>query len=147
MSNDPVRIEVVNLDEWKEKLKRLDVAVSERAVVRALTAGAEIIQNDAKRRAPYKTGTLKRSIHIEQGDGMEVLIGTDAPYAAIQEFGGTITPKKAKMLAFEIKGELVFAHSVTIPARPYLRPAFDENKDAAIKEVGEALAQLLEAAT
>lgn len=31
----------------------------------ALRAGAEIIRVDASRRAPYKTGTLRRSIHTE----------------------------------------------------------------------------------
>jgi len=45
-------------------------------------------------------------------------------YAAIHEFGGTIRPKRAKRLVFEVEpGQLVFAESVTIPARPTLRPA------------------------
>jgi HK97 gp10 family phage protein len=130
--SDPVRIEIVNLAEWQAKLKKLDDVLAEQAVVRALTAGALLIENDAKRRAPYKTGTLRRSIHTEQGDGMEVLIGPDAPYGARIEFGYVGPDKRGRMF-----------HQ---PAQPYLRPAFDENRDAAIKEVGEALAQLLEAA-
>lgn len=31
----------------------------------ALRAGAEIIRTDAARRAPYRSGTLRRSIHTE----------------------------------------------------------------------------------
>ena len=129
---DPVRMEIVNLDEFDAKLKRLGDALAETAVIRALTAGALIIENDAKRKAPYKTGTLKRSIHTERGDGMSVLIGTNVPYAARLEFGFMGADSRGRMY-----------HQA---ARPYLRPAFDDNRDAAIREVGEALADLLERA-
>jgi len=131
MSN-PIRMEIVNLDEFDAKLKRLGDALAETAVVRALTAGAMIIENDAKRKAPYRTGTLRRSIHTERGDGMSVLIGTNVPYAARLEFGFMGADSRGRMY-----------HQ---PARPYLRPAFDDNRDAAIREVGEALADLLERA-
>jgi len=131
MSN-PIRMEIVNLDEFDAKLKRLSDALAETAVVRALTAGAMIIENDAKRKAPYRTGTLRRSIHTERGDGMSVLIGTNVPYAARLEFGFMGADSRGRMY-----------HQA---ARPYLRPAFDDNRDAAIREVGEALADLLERA-
>ena len=130
--SDPVRIEIVNLDEWKAKLGKLSQALADQAVLRALTSGAELIRNPAAQKAPYKTGTLKRSIHIEKGEGMEVLIGPDAPYGARIEFG-YVGPDK-------------LGRTFHQPAQPYLRPAFDENKDAAIREVGEALSILLEAA-
>ena len=129
---DPVRIEIINLDEWQAKLAKMDAALSEQAVVRALTAGALLIENDAKTKAPYRTGTLRRSIHTERGEGMEVIIGTDVEYAARLEFG--------------FMGADSLGRQYHQPARPYLRPAFDENKDAAIEEVGKALAELLEAA-
>ena len=63
---------------------------------------------------------------------MEVLIGTDVPYAARLEYGYV--------------GPDSLGRTFHQPARPYLRPAFDNNKDAAIREVGEALADLLEKA-
>lgn len=144
---DPVRIEIVNLDEWKQKLARMSAALADQAVIRALTSGAEIIRNAAVQKAPFKTGNLRRSLHIEPGDGREVLIGTNLDYAAIQEFGGIIKAKNGPYLKFKIGDQWVQTAQVQIPARPYLRPAFDENRDAAIREVGEALAQLLEAAT
>lgn len=53
-------------------------------------------------------------------------IGTDVIYARIQELGGTIRPRHGQWLVFEIDGETIFARSVTIPARPYMRPGFDE---------------------
>lgn len=76
-----------------------------------------------------RTGTLEGSVKIiEYGakdlDGVAGTWGSaDVVYALIQELGGTIVPVKAKMLMFKVDGETRFAHSVTIPARPYLRPA------------------------
>jgi len=61
------------------------------------------------------------------------------------EFGGTIRPKRAKMLHWKSKtGKDVFAHEVHQPAHPYLRPAFDEEKAAAVEEIAGALRSLLE---
>jgi phage gpG-like protein len=70
--------------------------------------------------------------------------GTDVVYAAIQEFGGVITPKHAKMLAWtDETGAFHTAHSVTIIAQPYLRPAWDENIDKAITEVKKSLVEAI----
>lgn len=65
-------------------------------------------------------GLLQRSITAKAStDG--VIVGTNLRQARIHQFGGTIRPKKAKVLAFPgPDGELIFAKKVTIPARPYL---------------------------
>ncbi len=127
-----------NLDRLDRKLQRLSAAVQADVLERALHAGAQEIINSAQEKAPYQTGNLKRSLHSEttekSGSRVVVVAGTDVEYAAMQEFGGTIVPKVADMLAFEVKGKLVFAKSVTIPAHPYLRPAFDEQKGEAVKQ-------------
>lgn len=43
--------------------------------------------------------------------------GSDAKYARLHQFGGTITPKRAKRLSF---GNGIFAKKAVIPARPWL---------------------------
>ena len=66
------------------------------------------------------TGRLKNSFSHKAGDD-EVEVGTNVLYAALQNFGGTIRPKKAKALAFPGKnGTTIFAKKVTIPARPFI---------------------------
>jgi phage gpG-like protein len=51
----------------------------------------------------------------------------DVVYARIHELGGTIRPKTAKALRFLLDdGTFAVVSQVTIPARPYLRPAADE---------------------
>jgi HK97 gp10 family phage protein len=143
-------------------LQQLSQDMQGELLEKALTAGAMIVANDAKRRAPVKTGNLRRSIHIggqgagaEGGDigrpaqpanGAAVQVGTNVEYAAIHEYGGIITPKTAKALRFKIGDKWVMTQRVQIPARPYLRPALDENEAAVKDEVSKALQALIEQA-
>ena len=165
MSN-PISMEVIGLPEFAAALARLGAVAAAKNLDLAGVAGALPIRNAAAEGAPKKTRTLSRSIHIgrhtelspgfSSGEGysdiggpaptrneVELHIGTNLVYAAIHEFGGVITPKKAKALSFEIGGELIFAKSVHIPARPYLRPAFDTNLEKAKSEIAVVLTKLL----
>ncbi|BFU65378.1 phage virion morphogenesis protein [Rodentibacter abscessus] len=51
-------------------------------------------------------------------DDNRLEFGSDAKYARLHQFGGTITPKKAKRLKFGKSN--VFAKKAVIPARPWL---------------------------
>jgi hypothetical protein len=143
---------MVGLPQFKGQLERLGAAASGKMLGRAATAALMIVLNAIKERAPRLTRTLSRSFHIEvlseKAFSVEAAVGTDLEYAAIHEFGGVITQKKAKMLHWVDRetGEDIFARSVTIPARPYVRPSWDENQDAMVAEIGAALEDLLRAA-
>ena len=78
-----------------------------------------------------RTGTLEGSISIidfatQHGRGYRGEWGSkDVRYALIHELGGRIVPVRGKFLKFRVDGNFVSVTSVTIPARPYLRPAAD----------------------
>lgn len=79
-----------------------------------------------------QTGRLVGSIQITsyaQREGTYIVgqWGTiRLKYALIHELGGVIVPKKAKALAIpQADGSVRLVKKVTIPARPYLRPAAD----------------------
>lgn len=55
-----------------------------------------------------------------QVDDRTLRVGTNKIYAAIHQFGGTITPRNAEALVFRLGGRVVRAKKVTIPARPFL---------------------------
>jgi HK97 gp10 family phage protein len=142
-------VQVLGVPQARGKLMQLEASLRGPAVMRALMAGALIVQTDAKRRAPKLTGTLSRSIHIEPagmfgGLGAAVDVGTDVIYARIHELGGEITPVNAQYLHFVINGEDIFTKGpITIPARPYLRPALDENTTAVVEAFAAALRAIL----
>ena len=80
-----------------------------------------------------RTGVLEGGIDVvdyarEDSTGVVGQWGVrDVVYALIHELGGTITPKTAKALKIPMPdGTFRFVKSVTIPARPYLRPAGDK---------------------
>ena len=72
------------------------------------------------RGAQNMSGGLQGSI-TSFADGSRVIVGTNKIYGAIHQFGGTIRPKKpGGRLVFRLASGVVFAQSVTIPARPFL---------------------------
>lgn len=92
----------------------------------AVHAGALVIENEAKERAPVRTGTLRRSINTQVQDfsptRIVARIGPNTEYAAFLEFG---TRRMA--------------------ARPYMRPALDSKRAeaaATVRRVFEEKMQL-----
>ncbi|MHA1661872.1 MAG: phage virion morphogenesis protein [Candidatus Thorarchaeota archaeon] len=70
-------------------------------------------------------GKLAQSIGYEI-KGNNAYVGSNLKYARIHELGGTILPKKGKVLHFTINGKDVFTKKVVMPARPYLSPSLDD---------------------
>lgn len=123
----------VDMGEVDAMLKKMQSASVSAAP--ALADGAHIVEKHAKLNIKghglWKTGNLFNSLRVQEVGAWHALVGTSGViYAAIHEFGGVIEPKRAKYLSWiGPTGERVFAKRVRMPARPYLRPAFDENKE------------------
>lgn len=96
----------------------------------ALMAGAQIVVNSAREKAPVLTGTLRRSIRAEAVTG-GVVVGTELPYARRIEFGFNGADSRGRTYHQQ--------------PRPYLRPALDENKDRVMAAVAAAAKDLLKA--
>lgn len=104
---------------------------------KALKAGSEPISRDAKSHLKRRAGKIPITVKTE---GDEAVIEAKGVDARIREFGGTIRAKSGRYLVFKNKaGEVIRTPSVRIPARPYMRPAVDENKDRIASEVGKVL--------
>ncbi len=79
------------------------------AVQKSLTEAATIVEATAVTLAPYKTGTLRNSITKKVGNEYAI-VGTNLDYAIYVEYG------TAKM-----------------SARPFMRPALDNNRNRIVK--------------
>ena len=86
-----------------------------------------------------KSGRLAASIAVSverTGSGASATVSSDAPYAAIHEYGGTIPahtilPQSARALAFPWRGQQRFfkrvsVPAVTLPERSFMRSALAE---------------------
>lgn len=126
-----VKVEIGGLRELERKLKQLETSVRKRIVSEALRGAAEIVREEASRRAPRRTGTLAKSITLGQvkveKDGASVDVGPDKTgwYGRFVEMG-----------------------TVKMAARPYLRPAAEENRERVqaefVRAVREAIQEVRE---
>lgn len=62
-------------------------------------------------------------------------------YAHIHEYGGVILPKTAKALRFQIDGKTIFAKSVTMPERSYMRSSLVEMRDEIVASLQQAASE------
>lgn len=100
-----------------------------------------------------RTGRLRESIlpifARKAGNLLWAGIGTNVVYAKIHEFGGVtrphlILPRWKKALHFVKDGKDVFVRKVehpgsVIPARPYIRPSFEETEDRLVVGLEKAI--------
>ncbi len=90
----------------------------------AVQSGAFLIENDAKINCPVRTGTLRRSIH------------TDVEHVDQDRVTARVSPGVDYGVYVELGTRRQHAH-------PYLRPAFESQKDAAVQEISNALGAML----
>ena len=129
-------VKVIKLD---DRFKEVIAAASGENILKALKAGGEVVRNHAKLNIQAQelvdTSNLLNSISVQEGSGGKtdatVEIGTNVEYAAIHEFGGTVQQTNAWGRGI--------SQTIHIPARPYLRPALDENTKSISDAVGQSL--------
>lgn len=108
----------VNAQDVTARLSRIPVTMRERVKVALVTAGATVQRATAANIGPgqvvgVRTGTMQRSLFTsgvtETGDGTEIHVGYDlskAPYARMQEMGGTVYPRNAAHLTIPLPAML-----------------------------------------
>lgn len=106
------KVKVVGIEKLQKKLKK---NVNMNDVKRVVRHNGAEMQEKAMRNAPVDTGTLKRSIGLEITDGgMSAEVEPTADYAPYPEFGTRF-----------------------MEARPYLKPAFDEQSKKFKKDMNK----------
>lgn len=98
---------------------------------------AGVIVTRATMLVSKKSGKLSNSGRTERSKGVmsAVFGGGDVPYGLMQELGGTIKPKNAKVLSWMgSDGKRVFAKSVTLKGQHYLKRGGDSVMKENIKK-------------
>jgi len=117
--------------EGAEELNQALRSISDRAgghlLKEAAEAGAEVIRAEAQAQAPKDTGLLSQSL-------------TDEP-KRLQVGRAQIDIGPGKEAWY---GQLLEKGTSKMPAKPFLRPAFDAKKDAAIEAVRNILRRLVD---
>lgn len=122
-----VSVKVIGMPETLHALERIEEVTRGAKLAAVAVVAAMPIQSAWKVKAPFKTGTYRRSIHTETERvaerSVDVVIGTDItdpPYPIFLEYG-----------------------TARMAARPSAQPAFDEQVDKAVSEAEAALRTIL----
>jgi HK97 gp10 family phage protein len=139
---DKVTFDIQGLDKLYSKFKKLDEK-SKIGVKEEFAASALAIQSNAKRNVVVDTGFLRNSINIKsQGNNQSFIytIGARSKYAAYVEFGtgGLVSiPNGYEELASMYKGRGI--RKINLRARPFLIPAFEQEKPKLIQRLKKLL--------
>lgn len=121
-------IDIRGAEELAAALQELGKAMEKKILRSAMRQAATIILEDAKRRAPVLTGQLRKSLRIRaikrtRKGQVGVVISTSKGFFKGDDFYGGFHEFGTKKM----------------PARPFIRPAFEANKSKAITIITEAI--------
>ena len=112
----------------------------------AVGKACALVEGAAKKKAPKKTGELRRSIESKVERTTDSIVGTvytALEYAPYVEFGTGLFAEKGgrKDVPWayrdEKTGELIFTRGQK--PQPYLRPAFNENRKEILRMIKEGM--------
>lgn len=150
-----------NVSNLRRKLRVMEKMLDERAIPPAIRDSAIDIRDTAVRNAPFDEGDLAAAVEYKMSpDGLAAVIGPAAKSVAVAKAVrgspfATRTMDAAKQLTRLSKKKLFqffkgyWAEFGTKgypernipaqPARPWMSPAFDTNRDKSVKRVAEAV--------
>lgn len=134
---ETVEIDLSEINAFGRQLQRLPDAVSQNILERAVLAAGDPIIVDAKSRVRRKSGKLANAIRTRvtyrSRDKVEAVVGPKGvPYAHLIEYGHAI-----------VRNGRIYG---SVPAYPFMRPAFDRNLPLAADRMLGVIGPELEAA-
>ena len=134
---------VITIDGAKElekKLRDLGAQAEKKVYRQALRAGAKVVQVAAKAKAPKDTGLLRKSIKVRAGKRsrgqIEVNVCVD-PIAFYWRFFEEGFYRGKRMGGRKMRQEA--NGRPWVPPRPFIRPAWDEQKSNALRIITDKL--------
>lgn len=145
---DFAEVKIQGLKELNEALKLLPDRVAKNVLRGATNAGATIIRKEAQQRAPIYTGqvaeghpppgTLRRAIYQKQISELSGLL-KQVFYVGVRR-GKNQRDRKGRSLDAWYWRFVEFG-TVKMSARPFMRPAFEAKKQAAVDAIKNYLAE------
>lgn len=138
-----------NLQGFKEladALRELGPRVARNGLRAATSAGAAIIRNDARSRAPVDTGEMKKDIQMKRERDTKGEMS--AKYSVFVRSGkkSRLSGKARNIQKDSYYWKFQEFGTSKAPAQPFMRPAYDANKEAAVGKIGEVLNERIQKA-
>lgn len=150
-------LKLEGIDQLNAALKKALINHTEAEVRKVQMRGAKIIVDEAKRLAPIESGTLRDSIKVMpkfRGDPKGVYVGPRVRRRRKKKEGQAEDPYYAPFVEYGTdphnlgyKGKYVSGKGADHPGskrKPYMRPAYDTQAQAALNAVMEDVTKLIE---
>lgn len=127
--------------ELAEKLKQLGPRVAKNGLRAAVSSGAAVIRNEARSRAPVDTGEMRKDIHIKREKDARGGETVAAKYSVFVLSGkkSRISGKARNVDKNSYYWRFVELGTSKMAAQPFMRPAFESKKEAAVEAIGKKL--------
>ena len=148
-------VNITGLKELQQALNQLPLEIQKRPLRSAVSAGAKVILDEAIRRAPQgETGNLRKALYryrsrSQSGKGQETfLVGVRK---GKKEYVDSAKNRRFGRVGkkYTVEGEAFYWRFIEfgtskMPARPFLRPAFESKKNQAVETIKNRLAVAIE---
>ena len=152
MTKSAFSFQLTGMKELMNALEQLPtVAMQKGAIRNALKDAGQPVADDAKTNVPVDSGHLRDSIKVstslkksqrprrQDRTSVTAYVGSSSPLAHLIEFGTTQRILKEPRIV-TIGGRTVqITHTGQVSPRPFLRQAWDANKEKALKLLGQAI--------
>lgn len=136
-----VSVKVDGLRDLGERMKGLSEDMNNRIARAATAAGAVVIRDAAKQKAPVRTGNLRKNIIVKRLPKGESPLTSEHIVTVRQ---GKLTKKQRDAgLVDAFYGRFVEYGTAKSPAQPFLRPAYDQNKEKATQAIKDRISKRL----
>lgn len=124
---------IQGIEQLRANFAAFPKAIATKALGQALAKAAALIRNEAKLRAPVATGRLAANIIVAK-DQKPQYAGMDARYVVFVKYKGKDAPIYWRYVEFGTS---------KMSAKPYMRPAFEVMKEAALKTILQSLSDAI----
>jgi len=141
-------IEIRGLEETQQRMEQAVADLQGPPFAEGMARATLRVERDAKIKAPVDTGRLRSSITPEVKRvfmGWQGVVGSKVRYAPFVELGTRPHFVPAKYIGTWARRHGLGDRGLFVSGRaqPFLQPAFDENRDAIIEDIGGTVSKIV----
>lgn len=129
-------VQLTGFKELHDALLKLPDRVAKNALRSAVNAGASVIKKQVRQNAPTDTGLLKKNVYQKQ---IREASGQYQQTFAVGVRQGKARNKDGTKKELPYYWRFMEFGTSKMPARPFIRPAFESKKEDAVKAIADKL--------
>ena len=135
---------ITGLADLEKRLQDFPDKLARNVLRKAMASGAAVIRDEARRLAPKDTGEMARDIMIKRAKQTKGSNGFEYQVFVRTGKKSRLAGKKRNVSRDSFYWRFQEFGTSKMPAHPFMRPAFDAKKEAAVEAIRDRLAAEIE---